>query len=45
MSTKKKVYVWKCSEHGEMELLVDLAVAFCPECGRAMTKVGEYEES
>jgi Zn finger protein HypA/HybF involved in hydrogenase expression len=44
MSVKKKVYVWRCSEHGEMELLEELTEAFCPKCGKLMTKVGEYEE-
>ena len=39
-----KVYVWRCSEHGEMELMEDLIEAFCPKCGRRMEKVGEYEE-
>jgi len=39
-----KVYVWKCPEHGEVELLEDLEVAYCPKCGAKMEKVGEYEE-
>jgi len=40
-----KVTVWRCSKHGEMEL-VDWEgdTAYCPTCGEKMEKVGEYEE-
>jgi len=40
----KKVYVWKCEVHGEMELLEEIPVAYCPKCGKQMTKIGEYTE-
>lgn len=39
-----KVSVFVCPVHGEMELLKDVEKAYCPECGREMTKTGEYEE-
>lgn len=39
-----KVTVWKCEEHGEYEILKEMEVAHCPECGKPMEKVGEYEE-
>ena len=43
---KHKVTVWKCPEHGEIELidLIDESKAFCPQCGKQMTKEGEYRE-
>lgn len=40
----KKVYVYKCEVHGEMELQEELTEAFCPKCGKKMIKTGEYEE-
>ena len=43
--TVTKVYVWKCPEHGEVELFEDLTIAYCPKCGKSMTKVGEYAET
>jgi len=39
-----KVYVWKCSEHGEVELFEESTEAYCPKCGKPMIKVGEYDE-
>lgn len=40
-----EVQVWKCSIHGEMELIDHKEpVAYCPYCGKEMTKVGEYSE-
>ena len=39
-----KITVWKCPTHGEMELMEDLAEAYCPKCGAKMEKVGGYEE-
>jgi len=39
-----KVVVWNCPEHGEFEVLEELEVAYCPRCGKAMEKIGEYEE-
>jgi rRNA maturation endonuclease Nob1 len=40
----KKVHVWKCEVDGEFELFEDYPEAYCPKCGRAMTKKGEYTE-
>ena len=42
---KTKVQVYVCEVHGEQEL-VDFKepVAFCPHCGRVMSKKGEYDE-
>lgn len=40
-----KITVWKCSKHGEMELLDHTEpLAYCPNCGESMTRVGEYIE-
>ena len=39
-----KVTVWKCEEHGEVEILEDVKEAHCVKCGKKMEKVGEYEE-
>jgi len=40
-----KITVWRCSEHGETELIdFKEPLAYCPNCGRQMEKVGEYEE-
>ena len=44
MSEKKKVYLWKCETHDEVEMFEDLTEAYCPKCGKLMTKVGEYTE-
>ncbi|MGA2681470.1 MAG: hypothetical protein ABSF44_06685 [Candidatus Bathyarchaeia archaeon] len=43
---KTKVVVWKCGEHGETELMdtPDDSKAFCPQCGKQMTREGEYRE-
>jgi rubrerythrin len=44
-TTKKKVTVWTCPEHGEYELVDHPAPqAYCPICGKLMTKGGDYEE-
>jgi len=43
--SKVIVTVWKCTEHGEQELLdYDMAVAYCPVCGKQMEKIDTYEE-
>lgn len=40
-----EISVWKCSEHGEFELIDwKEPLAHCPKCGRAMEKVGSYNE-
>lgn len=42
---KTKVQVYVCEAHGEQEL-VDFKepIAYCPACGRQMTKKAEYDE-
>ena len=41
-----KVTVWKCAEHGEHELLdYEKETAYCPDCGKEMVKVAEYDET
>jgi hypothetical protein len=40
----KKIYVWKCPNKHEYETIDNPIPPDCPECGRAMSKVGEYEE-
>lgn len=42
--SSKTVYVWKCDEHGEVELFVKQEKAYCPECGKEMKRVDEYVE-
>lgn len=46
MAEKKKIEVFKCEEHGEVELTdkKEGDKAFCPYCGKEMKKTGEYEE-
>lgn len=46
MSKKpKKISVWKCPVHGEVEL-IDWTepLAYCPHCGRSMQRMGGYDE-
>lgn len=38
------MYVWICPNHGEVEVLEDLTVAYCPKCGAEMSKKSEYDE-
>lgn len=44
----KKVSVFKCDEHGEVEILdrqeTDGKDAFCPDCGSKMSHIKDYEE-
>jgi len=40
-----KITVYKCPEHGEIELIdFKEPLAHCPYCGAVMTKTGEYNE-
>jgi len=41
----KKISVWNCPEHGEVEL-IDWTEdkAYCPQCGKEMVRTGGYEE-
>jgi len=39
-----KITVWNCPEHGEFEVVGDVNIAYCPRCGKSMTRIGEYEE-
>jgi DNA-directed RNA polymerase subunit RPC12/RpoP len=42
---KTKVKVYKCATHGEQEFLDFTGdVAYCPQCGKQMEFVGDYEE-
>lgn len=45
VSDLAKVSVWKCEEHGELEL-IDYSdpIAYCSRCGKEMKKQGEYTE-
>jgi|GEM_PF-6957450 Zn finger protein HypA/HybF involved in hydrogenase expression len=39
------VKVFKCSEHGELELLnFPDEIAYCDDCEKQMTKIAEYDE-
>lgn len=41
----KKISVWVCPDHGEIELINwTLIEAHCPNCGKLLVKTGEYTE-
>lgn len=40
----KKIYIWECPVHGEMELTEESEEAYCPKCGAKMSRKGEYIE-
>lgn len=40
----KKITIWECPIHGETEVMEELEEAYCPKCGKKMSRKNGYTE-